>query len=172
MWLIKHWVQTVRDWQQQWAAEGGRWIGKMDFCDEVKKCEGMMWMLPLVCVSELLSLLVPRVHLFSQMGLSLSDSLSSSPLPLLCISLLPLLSSPVPPGLVEQWADMSLFLSKSNWRQAFIGMTWRWVAKSFQPLLLEARSPRRTALHTDAAAAAAAAAETGSALKRAQCSLS
>lgn len=50
MWLIKRWVQTVRDWQQQWAAEGGRWIGKMDSCDEVKKCEGMMWMLCVFCV--------------------------------------------------------------------------------------------------------------------------
>lgn len=45
-------------------------------------------------------------------------------------------SNPLPPGLVEQRPDMSLFLCKSNWRQAFFGMTWRWVAKSFQPSLL------------------------------------
>lgn len=86
-----------------------------------------------------------------------------SPPPLLCFPLSLLLScsvalpcNPLPPGLVEQWADMSLFLCKSNWRQAFIGMTWRWVAKSFQPSCLRLTSLRsRTVLHTDTAAAAA-----------------
>lgn len=48
-----------------------------------------------VCVAELLSLLVPRVHLFSQVGLSPSPTLSASLLFLFCAFLSPL-SSPVP----------------------------------------------------------------------------
>lgn len=83
---------------------------------------------------------------------SLSASLSRS-----------LPSSPLPPGLVERWANMSLCLCKSNWRQAFTGMTWRWVAKSFQPSCLRLAPlslSSCTVLRTEAAAAAA---EAGSA---------
>lgn len=118
-----------------------------------------------LCVLLSPCLLVLRVCLFSRARLlSISLSFNSPPF-FVCLSLsrsVSLPSNPLPPGLVEQWADMSLFLCKSNWRQAFIGMTWRWVAKSFQPSCLRlVPLSSRTVLYTDTAAAAT---DAGSAL--------
>lgn len=80
-----------------------------------------------VCVCEALPLWLLRVAcLFSQVSLSpaLAATPFHSPNP-----------NPSPSVVVEHWAKMSLFFYKSNWRQAFFGMTWRWVAKSSQPSL-------------------------------------
>lgn len=80
------------------------------------------------------TLLLLILNSYCSLSLCLTHTLTLCPLCLpLFLSAVSLPFNPLPPGLVERWADMSLFLCKSNWRQAFIGMTWRWVAKSFQP---------------------------------------
>lgn len=80
------------------------------------------------------TLLLLILNSYCSLSLCLTHTLTLCPLCLpLFLSAVSLPFNPLPPGLVERWANMSLFLCKSNWRQAFIGMTWRWVAKSFQP---------------------------------------
>lgn len=165
--MVEDWQRQLRhsDFEEERSTEGGRWIVEKDECDEVEKaecrkewCVRCHFVCVFMCVAEPLSLLVLRVCLFSRARLlSISLSFNSPPF-FVCLSLsrsVSLPSNPLPPGLVEQWADMSLFLCKSNWRQAFIGMTWRGVAKSFQPSCLRlVPLSSRTVLYTDAAAAA------------------